>query len=105
MSETKLSKTFKEVAEEWLETSKVSPELMKDGDQKIVVSEIVLSFAKHLDSFQTLDAKLELLAMRKSREIDGEVLLAFAKELPKEKVEEIIRGVYEKHRHTKNAEA
>jgi len=89
---TNLSKTYVETAQDWLDKNKSDFE----GEPKIL-----LDFAKYLDSFQVLDDKMQIIAMRKSREIDGEVLFGLANALGKEKTQEIIKKVYEKHRHTK----
>lgn len=90
-----ISKTYQEVAQEYFEKQQNS---FFDIPQ---TKEIVLAFAKYLDSFQVLTDQLQILAMQKSREIDGKVLHAMADALGKEKTEEIIREIYKEHRHTK----
>lgn len=61
----------------------------------------VLSFAKYLDSGREVGPEFQMLAIKKAQQIDREVLLACAEAFGREKVAEIIRGVYAKHRHTK----
>lgn len=89
----KLSKTYKEVAKEFIESRQ--PTL--DPDEIVCIKQ----FAKYLDGFHIITPEMEQLAIQKSREIDREVMFALAKELSKEKVEEIIRGVHSRHRHSK----
>lgn len=91
-----LSTTFQMAAEKFIADK---PEVFLEAEKSI---EAVKNFAKHLDSFAVLDDKMQILAYQKAREIDGEVLFALAELLPKEQVEDIIRNVYAKHKHTKN---
>lgn len=93
----KLSKTYKEVANEFLPVFLI--EIGTDGERE---KSAVESFAKHLDSFQTLTTEMELLALQKSREIDAEVLKAFFDEIGTERSREIIKKVFARHQHTKN---
>lgn len=86
-----LSKTYREVANEF------GVDEFKGGER-----DAINAFAQYLDSFQTLDSKLEILALYKAREIDKEVLLGLANALGKEKTEEVIKGIYAKHKHQKN---
>lgn len=96
MQET-LSKTYTEVAIEWFaKLSADNENLKEDSDYYQGIRE----FALYLDSFQTLDSKLQLLAMQKAREIDREVMFAMCEKLGKEETENIIKEVYKKHRHS-----
>lgn len=72
----------------------------QEAERKLV-QEGIIAFAIYLDRFSTIDDKLQMLAMTKAREIDREVLLALAAQLPGEKVRELIGGIYGKHKHTK----
>lgn len=60
-----------------------------------------LSLAKYLDSFQSLTAPLQILAMQHASKIDREVLLALFGALPKDEAENIVRSVTSRHRHHK----
>lgn len=93
-----ISKTYTEVAKEWLKTEDHvdSPESGSDYD-------LVISFAKHLDSMPNLMPHLELMVMRKAREIDREMMLLLIAEIPAERVKEIAREVTERHKHTKTS--
>ncbi len=90
-----LSVTYKESAEKFL------VELQEDGNAEAheVFIEGVRAFAKYLDGFTVLDDKLQILAYQKAREIDREVMLKLAAQLPKEVVENIVREVNSKHIH------
>lgn len=61
----------------------------------------ILSFAKYLDSGQELGSELQMLALKKAREIDGEILRACADTFGIEPMREVIQKVYAKHRHSK----
>lgn len=91
--QTTISSTYKEEAEKWVSK--------KEENVSEISFAMVTDFANYLDSFATIDDKLQILAYQKAREIDGEVLFALANEIPKEKIEQIVRSVHEKHRHTK----
>ncbi len=90
-----LSKTYREAAEDFI---------MNDAPAGEQVQEGIFAFAKHLDSFSTLDDKLQMLAMHKAREIDREVLLSLAAEIPTGRVEEIVKEIYSKHKHTEKSD-
>lgn len=75
-----------------------TPAEMSDHDK-----DVARGFAAYLDSFQHLSSELELLALYKAREIDREAMLALANELGKDKAAEVIKTVFEKHRHTKRS--
>lgn len=101
---TTLSKSYKDIADEFVNEPSLFPSDITDieqGSKGYVFG--IKEFAKYLDGFRTITPEMEALAIQKSREIDREVLFALAKELPKEKVEGIIRDVYSHHRHNKNA--
>ena len=87
-----ISKTYSEVADEFL---------LERVD--ILAQEPVRDFAKHLDSMPNLMPHLELMVMRKAREIDREMMLLLIAEIPAEKVKEIAREVTERHKHTKTS--
>lgn len=61
----------------------------------------MMSFAKYLDSFQTLGSQLEMLAMRAARKVDRELLEEFIKEIGMEKAKDIARRVNARHLHGK----
>lgn len=94
-----LSTTFLMAAEKFIEEN---PTIFIAGDFDGAQKDAIKAFAKYLDGFAVLDDKMQILAYQKAREIDGEVLFALAELLPKDQVEDIIRNVYSKHKHTKN---
>lgn len=61
----------------------------------------VLSFAKYLDSGREIGPEFQVLALKQAAKIDREVLLACAEAFGKDKVADVIRGVYAKHKHTR----
>lgn len=60
----------------------------------------ILSFAKYLDSGQELGSELQMLALKKAREIDGEVLKECVEAFGIEPMREVIQKVYARHRYT-----
>lgn len=60
----------------------------------------ILSFAKYLDSGRELGGEMQMLALKKAREIDGEVLKACVDKFGIEPMREVIQGVYARHKHT-----
>lgn len=97
---TQISTTFKQEADKWLDEKINLPNPHIVPEYKDAVSSAIKSFASHLDSFQVLDDSLQLVAIKKSQEIDREVMFALASKLPKEQVQEIIKGIHEKHKHS-----
>ena len=92
-----LSTTYKEEADNFI--ASVEPtEVCYEEACKIAIKD----FAQHLDSFAVLDDKLKILAYEKSREIDGEVLKLMAKEVPVEKIREIVEEVHAKYKLRRN---
>lgn len=84
--------TYLEAAQKLIEEN---PDFWNEGEQKGV-----LAFAKYLDSFQTLGAQLEMLAMQQARKIDKELLSEFIDVIGLEKAKEIALKVSNRHRHT-----
>lgn len=75
---------------------KDSPKFYSKAEQKGI-----LSFAKYLDSGNELGSGMQVLALKRAMEIDGEVLRECVVQFGKEAMADIVRGVYAKHRHTK----
>lgn len=95
---TEISQTYQAKANEWIkEKYQEIPLDPQDPDFDQEKRDAVLEFAKYLDSFAVLDDKIQILAYQKSREIDREVMMALVEEIPKEKVEEIVRSIHNKH--------
>ena len=109
--ENNISQTYKESAETFIANEMVVNDNAEQGEGaqreyeskfNIAQEEAIKEFAKYLDSFAVLDDKMQILAYQKAREVDREVLFAVTALLPKEKVEEVVREVYAKHKHKKN---
>lgn len=94
-----ISKTYTEVAQAWMD-EKYPKDLCMDQNEG---GSYVLEFAKHLDSMPNLMPHMELMVMRKAREIDREMMVMFIAEIPAERVKEIAREVVERHKHTKTS--
>lgn len=88
----KISKTYKEYAQEFIDNNKISN-----------IDEIagVLLFAEHLDGNNVLTNELTILAIQQARKYDRELLLLFIDEVGLEKAQELARKVVGNHRHTK----
>ncbi len=91
----KLSKTYRETAQEFLEKL--------EEPQIASIKQGAIAFAKYLDSFKNLTSELEILALYKARDIDREVLFGLAALLPKEEVTKLVKEIYARHKHTKRA--
>ncbi len=94
-----ISKTYSEVAQAWMD-EKYPKDLCMDQNEG---GSYVLEFAKHLDSMPNLMPHLELMVMRKAREIDREMMILLIAEIPAEKVKAIAMEVTERHKHTKTS--
>lgn len=113
-----VGQTYEKTAIDWLaglyETLKAVPEASHlfaekhdENDNDVIepsdaVTEGVIRFAHHLDSFATLDIHMELLAMRQIRLIDREFMQEMIDELGLEKAKEIAQRVNARHGSTTN---
>lgn len=96
-----LSTTYKEqFAAFWDDYKKLPENSSMGGMPSPLVAE---AFAEYLDGFNTLDMRMELLALHAAREVDREFMLLLIDACGKEKAEACARVVNEKHRHTKIA--
>ena len=91
-----ISKTYTEMAQEFCDVRKKEAENFTPESEKVI-----LIFAKYLDSMPYLFPHMELLAMRKAREIDREVYFAMVDALGIEKSTEIAREIHKRHKHQK----
>lgn len=94
-----ISRTYTEVAKEFC----ISETHRDDIHFNQTDEDAIMSFAKYLDSMPNLMPHLELMVMRKAREIDREMMLMLIAEIPAERVKEIAREVTERHKHTKTS--
>lgn len=94
-----ISKTYTEMAEEWCETR--GKESLTEEFHEPFNTYWIIQFAKWLDSMPYLFPHMELMAMRKAREIDREVYLAMVDALGIEKSTEIAREIHRRHKHQK----
>lgn len=108
-----LGKTYEATAIEWLgglyatlkdvpEAHHLFAEKHDENDNDVIepsdsVTEGVIRFAHHLDSFQTLDMRLELLALRQMNKVDREFMSEMIDELGLEKAKEIALRVNARH--------
>lgn len=95
-----ISKTYTEMAEEYISNNNnnqaTSKYIIKDDEHHAIID-----FAKFLDSMPYLFPHMELMAMKKAREIDREVYLAMVDALGIEKSTEIAREIHKRHKHRK----
>lgn len=87
-------RTFLSIARDLIDEN---PKYYSKPEQKGLVS-----FAKFLDSGRELNGDLQMLALKKAREIDGEVLKECIEEFGREAMEVVVRRVYARHKHTKS---
>lgn len=92
----KLSKTYKEVAHEFIEAEKQHFE--GDGSME---TESIISFAEYLDSKNVMSDQFTLLAMEQARKIDREFILLLIEAVGLPKAKEIALQVTNNHKHTK----
>lgn len=87
-----LSKTYKEVAQEFIVAENFTS-----------VDEIagVMKFAQSLDGQNVMSPELTLMAMQQARKIDRELIEALIEAVGLDKAKEIARSVVSRHRHTK----
>lgn len=62
----------------------------------------ILSFAKYLDSWKSIDSNLQFLAMQKSREIDRELFAELEKTVGRDVLMAAARIVNARHMHHKS---
>ena len=92
-----ISKTYTEMAEEFIKDQTWRDDIhWSESDENGLKA-----FAKWLDSMPYLFPHMELLAMRKAREIDREVYFAMVDALGIEKSTEIAREIHKRHKHQK----
>lgn len=94
-----ISKTYSEVAVEWMDEKYPADKSFDQEEMK----EYIMEFAKYLDSMPNLMPHLELMVMKKAREIDREMMVMMIAEIPAERVKEIAQEVVERHKHTKTS--
>lgn len=87
-----LSKTYKEVAQEFVVDEKFTS-----------IEEIAgaMRFAESLDKRNVMSPEITLMAMQQARKIDRELLEAFIEAVGLDKAKEIARSIVNRHRHTK----
>jgi hypothetical protein len=90
--DNKLSKTYKEVVDELIETG-----IFKSSDEINGAKE----FAKYLDGNNVMTHELTLLAIQQSRKIDRELITKLVEFIGIDKARDIVREVVNNHRHTK----
>lgn len=93
-----ISKTYTEMAEEWCEIR--GRESVTEENHEPFPPYWVIQFGKYLDTMPYLFPHLELLAMRKSREIDKEIFDALIEALGHDKAVEVIRPIHMRHKRT-----
>ncbi len=102
---TQISKTYEQTAIDWLGALygqlKDVPEAQYlfgfEDTPNETTKEAVIRFAHYLDAFNTLDVRLELLALRQMSKIDREFMAEMIDELGLEKAKEIAYKVNSKH--------
>lgn len=89
MEQINIAKTYREVAVEWYEKKAALPE----NKGTLPPPQLLYSFADWLDKFQFVDARMQLLAMTASYQVDRAVLEKLVELVPRAKFEEIVRDV------------
>ena len=92
-----ISKTYSDVAIEWMDEKYPADKSFDQEEMK----EYIMQFAKYLDSMPTLMPHMELLVMRKSREIDREFMHLLIAEIDPIRVKELAQQINDRHVHTK----
>lgn len=99
MADIIISKTYKDVAEEFIaEMKKISPLGTGFNDEEKVAIKL---YAGHLDSQNIMDDKLALMAMEQTRKLDREFTQMLIDALGIPKATEIAREFTNKHKHSK----
>lgn len=98
----KLSKTYRETGEEFIKGLEAEA-MFKEGSAPPAEQFKfgVVGFAKYLDSFPTLSDQLELIALKRTSELDREFMQMLIDALGKEKATELAREFTGRHKHTK----
>ena len=86
----KLYRTFKDSVNQYLDENLIHKRELRD---------VLQGYAKWLDGFQVATKDFEILALKKAREMDREMLSALIDEVNPQKVKEIITNISNRHRH------
>lgn len=108
MKSQTISKTYKEVAEDYIASSEkemaerlVESAVRSDNNGLGFIKDQIRGFAAYLDSFPTMSSQLEILALYKTREIDREFIAALIEGIGVDKATEIARSITGRHKHSK----